>query len=227
MHWQAACAAVVPCLNEEATIGSVVQAVRHFLPNVFVIDDGSSDATARAAEEAGAVVLKHNRVLGKGRALHTGWSHVRARGFDWALNLDGDGQHCPADIPALVGCAEASPVSLVVGNRMHNPGEMPVIRRLVNRWMSRQISALCGHQIPDSQCGFRLMNLHDWARLQVEAEHFEIESDVIVAFARAGLGIGFVPVRVIYKREHSKIHPLRDTVRWLRWRRTARAGING
>ena len=96
---------------------------------------------------------------------------------------------------------------------------MPFLRRLVNRWMSADISRLAGRDLPDSQCGFRLMNLEDWARLPIVSNHFEIESEMLYQFARAGLSIEFVPIQVIYKKELSKIHPWRDTIRWLRWRR--------
>jgi hypothetical protein len=99
---------------------------------------------------------------------------------------------------------------------------MPPLRRWVNRWMSGELSRISGRSLPDSQCGFRLLNLDDLARVSIRATHFEIESEVLFRFARAGLPIEFVPIRVIYKAEQSKIHPWRDTVRWLRWRRQAR-----
>src|SRR5207237_2877765 len=90
------------------------------------------------------------------------------------------------------------------------------------RWMSERISALVRMPLPDSQCGFRLMDLETWSALSVDATHFEIESDVLLAFAAHGCAIEFVPIQVIYKTERSKIHPLRDTIRWFRWLRQAR-----
>src|SRR6185312_10854542 len=124
--------------------------------------------------------------------------------------------------------AEHTGAKLVVGNRMGNPKGMPLVRQLVNRWMSKRISALAGTPLPDSQCGFRLINLPAWNRLAVEAAHFEIESDVLLAFARSEYAIEFVPIQVIYKSERSKIHPVRDTMRWFHWWRRVRrdAGSN-
>jgi glycosyltransferase involved in cell wall biosynthesis len=223
MDWRAACAAVIPCLNEEAAIGPLVRAVLAQLPTVFVVNDGSTDRTAIAARNAGASVLEHPGVLGKGRALRTGWSHACEQGYQWALTLDGDGQHSPQDIPSFF--QEAEKASLVVGNRMGSPGEMPLVRRWVNRWMSWQLSRLVGQSLPDSQCGFRLMNLQDWAQLPLVTTHFEVESEVLFSFATSGLPIAFVPIQVIYKSEQSKIHPLRDTLRWLRWRNQARQSL--
>jgi len=99
---------------------------------------------------------------------------------------------------------------------------MPWVRRWVNRWMSRRISKAAGQEMPDSQCGFRLMNLEAWSRIPITASRFEVESEMLLKFARAGQVIRFVPIRVIYKNEKSKIHPLQDTVRWFRWWKRAR-----
>ena len=162
-------------------------------------------------------MLRHQGNQGKGAALQTGWRWARERGFKWALTLDGDGQHSPEDIPSLFSCADRTSATLVVGNRMADAKRMPWLRRWVNRWMSRRLSKLAGRYLPDSQCGFRLMNLACWSALPVSASRFEIESEVLLAFTQSGLVVEFVPIRVIYKGEQSKIQPLRDTVRWLRW----------
>ena len=100
---------------------------------------------------------------------------------------------------------------------MFNPSGMPWIRRAVNRWMSRRISNLVGLELPDSQCGFRLMHLPSWAALDVRAARFEIESEMLFQFARAGHAIEFVPIRSVYAGEASRISPVRDAVRWFRW----------
>jgi glycosyltransferase involved in cell wall biosynthesis len=221
----AACAAVIPCFNEAAAISEVVTGVRVHLGAVLVVDDGSTDRTAAAASAAGAEVLRHERNLGKGAALQSGLRHALEHGFEWALTLDGDGQHSPEDIPAFFCRAEQATADLVVGNRMHDAGRMPRLRRAVNRWMSRQLSAAAGLSLPDSQCGFRLIRLRAWRMVPLETVRFEIESEMLLGFARGGYRIEFVPIRLLYKNEQSKIHPLRDTIRWFGWWRLARRGI--
>lgn len=211
------CAVVIPCLNEAAGIGPLVAEVRHHVPSVFLVDDGSTDDTGWLAERAGAKVLRHARPLGKGAALQTGWRRAREHGFKWGLTMDGDGQHSPADIPSFLNRAEQTSADLVVGNRMHAAEKMPRLRRFVNRWMSARISKLAEQPLPDSQCGFRLINLGALAVAPIATTHFEIESEVLLMFALAGCKIEFVPIQVIYQSERSKIHPLRDTVRWFRW----------
>src|ERR1041384_1096260 len=227
MDWRAQCAAVIPCLNEDRTIGPLVQAVHNDLPTVIVVDDGCSDDTAALAQNAGAEVLRVPSTGGKGAALQTGWRHAHARGFHWALTLDGDGQHAPEEIPKFFRAAEQTSAALVVGNRMAEAVSMPWLRRAVNRWMSRWLSSAAGQPLPDSQCGFRLMDVRVWASLPITSAHFEIESEVLLAFVEAGQGIEFVPIRAIYKQEQSKIHPVRDTIRWLRWMSKVRRKMNG
>jgi len=216
MDWTRKCTALVPCFNEAADIGDVVAAVRKFVPTVLVVDDGSTDATARLAKASGAEVLELERNSGKGAALRAGWHRAHARGFEWVLMLDGDGQHFAGDIPQFFDSAETSGAKLIVGRRSF--GVIPPVRRWTNRFMSRQISGLAGMELPDSQCGFRLAELASLMRLPLAAEHYEIESEMLLAFAAASKAMEFVPIRTIYKNNTSKIRPVKDTVRWLRWR---------
>jgi glycosyltransferase involved in cell wall biosynthesis len=170
-----------------------------------------------AAQAAGAQVVRHARNRGKGAALRTGLSLAGKQGFEWAFTLDGDGQHAPADIPAFQRCASQTGALLVVGNRMHNAQAMPWLRRRVNSWMSRQLSRRAGRDLPDTQCGFRLVHLKTWAGLSLKTERFEVESEMLMAFLAAQHPVAFVPIQVIGQRRHSRIHPLADTLRWWRW----------
>jgi glycosyltransferase involved in cell wall biosynthesis len=210
-------AVVVPCLNEGVAIRSLVTEIRELLPHVLVIDDGSVDCTAAEAVGAGANVLVHSSSRGKGAALQSGFAAALDQGFEWVLAMDGDGQHAPSDIPRFVARIESNPAAMVIGDRMQGPGAMPFVRRVVNRWMSQRLGGYCGRRLPDSQCGFRLIHLEAWKRFRFSAQHFEIESELIVRFLKAGLRVDFVPVQCRYASENSKIRPLRDTLRWFRW----------
>jgi glycosyltransferase involved in cell wall biosynthesis len=217
VNWPLECAAVIPCFNESATLATLVRQVRDWLPEVWVVDDGSTDATAECAEKAGARVLRHVRNRGKGAALRTGLRAAQRRGLDWAISLDGDGQHAPGEIPAFLRCAENTGARLVVGNRMGAASQMPWLRRAANRWMSRQLSRQAGRFLPDTQCGFRLLHLESWARLPLHTEHFEVESETLLAFLAFGHRVEFVPIPVLPSPRPSRIHFLPDTLRWFRW----------
>jgi glycosyltransferase involved in cell wall biosynthesis len=217
VDWSKQCAAVIPCFNESAFIGGVVHAVRRHLPSVIVVDDGSSDETAAIAAAAGAEVLRQPVNSGKGSALRAGWQQAFRREFAWVLTLDGDGQHAPEDIPALLDCAENTGAALVVGNRMGETELMPWLRRRVNLWMTRRLSTLVDTPLADSQCGFRLMNLNALSRLEIRANHFAIESEMLVGFIADGCKVEFVPIQVIYRTSPSRIRPVLDSWRWCRW----------
>jgi glycosyltransferase involved in cell wall biosynthesis len=217
------CVVVIPCFNEGSTIAPLVDAVQCHQIAVIVVDDGSGDDTAESALKAGAIVVRHERNRGKGAALKTGLSLARDRGFDWAITMDGDGQHSPDDLPPLVESARSTQASLVVGNRMPHAEAIPWLRRQVNRWMSRKISQRAGRHLPDTQCGFRLVNLGAWAALPMEAEHFEVESEMLLAFVAAKHRVEFVPIRVIGRTRRSHIHPLADAGRWWKWWRRSGA----
>ena len=217
--------AIIPCLNEEPNIAAVVEGVRRHIGNVIVVDDGSKDNTAFIAEKAGACVVRHDVSLGKGAAIRAGLQRAWGSGAEWALLLDGDGQHAPADVPAFFAAAEKFHANLVIGNRMAQPSSMPWLRWRVNHWMSKRLSRLTGQDLPDSQCGFRLLNLKVLPLLQLHTTHFEIESEILLHFVAGGEKIAFVPIEVIYKEEKSKISPVRDAIRWFRWWRNARRFI--
>jgi glycosyltransferase involved in cell wall biosynthesis len=217
------CAVVIPCLDEALVIGSLVEQVRQQLTTVLVVDDGSTDQTAAVATARGAEVLRHAASLGKGAALRTGLTEIARRGFSYGITMDGDGQHHPEDIPAFLTRAEETGAALVVGNRMHEPQAIPWLRRHVNHWMSRRLSQRAGVTLPDSQCGFRLLDLKAWGSLQLTACHFEVESETLIAFVQAGHRVEFVPIQVVGRGPRSHIRPVVDSLRWWRWwRRNAR-----
>lgn len=212
--------AVVPCLNEERTIADVIKGIRRHVSHVLVVDDGSKDNTASLAQNAGAVVLPHPRPQGKGASLRDGMAYAAEKGFSHALFVDGDGQHDPADIPQFLAASHHA--DLVVGNRFANPRGMPRIRQWANRFSSRQLSKYLQRDIPDAQCGFRLVHVTAWQSLPWETAGYEIEAEMLVRFCLAGFRVVFVPIRTIYGHERSKFHPVRDALRWWRWwRQTA------
>ncbi len=217
VDWKSTCAAVIPSYNEASCIGAVVVGVRNWLPKVIVVDDGSTDGTADCALAAGATVVRTLNNRGKGAALRAGWLHAAGLGFEWVLMLDGDGQHAPADIQVFLESAENTTSRLVVGNRMNDARSMPWHRRGINRWMSRRLSQLTGCELPDSQCGFRLGHLPTLLALRLDTDRFEIESQMLVECLAAGATVRFVPIQTIYIAGASKISPLADSWRWLRW----------
>jgi len=208
-------AAVIPALNEEHNIAAVVKGVRPYVAATVVVDDGSADDTAGAAQAAGAIVLRHESNVGKGAALKTGFRYLIDSGFDGAITIDADGQHDPAEIPLFVAAAERG-YDMVIGNRMSNVSTMPYIRRLANHVSSSLISLFLGQNIRDSQNGFRYYKLSSVLSLPLKANKYDLETEVIFKEGRAGYRIGWVPTRTIYRTEaRSKFNSLTDTLRFV------------
>jgi glycosyltransferase involved in cell wall biosynthesis len=211
--------ALIPCKNLEQAVGKVVTQVLGLGLglDVLVIDDGSTDDTARAAREAGAVVVAHPENLGKGAALKTGFRYALEHGYDAVITMDGDGQHDPASIPSFMDAFETTGADMVVGSRMHDVGEMPGLRIWTNRTTSRVVSFLARTQIPDSQSGYRMIG----ARLlrsivnDLVTDRYDMESEILIRAGRRGFRIESTPIRSIYTDEVSHINPVVDTLRFL------------
>ena len=206
--------AIIPAFNEAARIAPVIQATRRHVGTVLVVDDGSADETSSAARAAGAEVVRLEPNRGKGAALEAGFEWARAGGFEVCVTLDADGQHDPADIPGLLGAYERGQPAMVVGSRMSDVKAMPLVRKCTNWFMSWLLSRLMGQWVPDTQCGFRLIRCDALAGLKVESPRFAAESEILLELAGRGHRIASAPVRTIYGDEKSKIHPMRDTLRF-------------
>jgi len=213
--------AVVPCLNEERTIGELVRAVRKYLELCIVVDDCSGDATGQRAAEAGARLVRLERNMGKGMALKHGFALAALSGLRAVITLDGDGQHDPDEIPRFLEAYRAGGLDIVLGDRMGDARHMPFVRRATNRFASWCIARVAGVPIHDSQVGFRLIRLDTWQSLELASERFDLESEILVKACRRGARVGQVPIRAIYRgTEESKISPIMDTLRFFRvlWR---------
>ncbi len=216
-------AAIIPAYREEKHIGDVVRRTRQQLDHVLVVDDGSNDQTAQRAREAGAEVIVHSQNRGKGEAIKTGLRHWLDRQFTHVVVLDADGQHLPEEIDRFIAAAaSAAEPSFFLGNRMNNLTGMPLIRRVVNRYMSRRISLLSAQQIPDTQCGFRMLDRQLIPELLGGANRFDYETEMLIIASRNGYRIESVPITTVYSDEVSNIQPLRDALRFFRLMRRYR-----
>ncbi len=216
-------AAVIPAYNEEKHIGEVARRTRQNLADVLVVDDGSADKTAERAREAGAQVIVHEQNKGKGETIKTGLRHWMDRQFDLVVILDADGQHRPEEIDRFIAAAlSPDQPKLVLGNRMKDVSSMPLVRRFVNRWMSQQISAVCGQEIPDTQCGYRLLHRQLIPELLGGAARFDYETEMLIIASRKGFRIVSVPISTVYSDEVSSVHPVRDTIRFFKLMRRYR-----
>lgn len=211
--------ALIPAFNEIPYIADVVKGTRPHVQKVVVIDDGSADGTGQAARAAGATCLQSPRNCGKASALRAGIDFARAQNFTHVLTLDGDGQHLPEDIPAMLRAAEETGADLVIGARSFDRESMPTARYYSNTIGSRLASMLVGREIRDSQSGFRLFRLDKLHGTTLRSRYYELEMEMLIKMARSGCTIAHASVSTVYHdgEARSKMKPVRDTVRVCLW----------
>jgi glycosyltransferase involved in cell wall biosynthesis len=205
--------AVIAAFNEGPHIGEVVLGTRPHVDAVIVVDDGSADDTAAAAQAAGAEVVRHAINRGKGVAVRSGLDAVRERGFSHVLLMDGDLQHRPSDVPRLVAAAAAGDADVIVGARSFDRTQMPASRYWSNVIGSWALGGLVGVPIRDTQSGFRLIRLAALEPLTLTSTGYEIETEMLIRLARRRAVVREVPVALAYDGAPSKLRPIRDTTR--------------
>lgn len=192
------CLAIVPAYNEEASIGEVVFEVRDFDPSfeVLVVDDGSSDATAACAEEAGARVLRLPLNLGIGGAVQAGYMYALERGFDVAVQVDGDGQHDARELGRLLEPVLAGRADMTIGTRFSGPRayRAPFARRMGIGLFAALVSLRVRQRMTDTTSGFRAVNRRGIRLFAVDYPHDYPEVEAVVTAARGNLRVCEVPV---------------------------------
>jgi glycosyltransferase involved in cell wall biosynthesis len=211
--------AVVPAFQAEASVADVVRGLRAALGSeadpVIVVDDGSSDATAARAEQAGAVVVRHPENRGKGAALRSGFARALDAGAGAVVTVDADGQH-PAEEAARVAFDPAPRQALVLGVRDLVRDGAPPANRFSNAFSNRFLSWFGGRPLHDTQCGLRRYPLPETLALGARADGYAYEAEVLLRAARLGKPIVEVPVLVYYPPEEERVshfHVVRDPAR--------------
>jgi len=208
---------IIPSYNEAKGIAGLISQITKLGLKVIVIDDGSLDNTASISASEGATLLRNNSNIGKGASLIKGYNYAIEQGFDAIISMDGDGQHSTKDIGSFIQIAEVSQSGVIIGNRMAMTKGMPLLRIWTNRIMSGLISLIIKQNIPDTQCGFRLIKKEVLRKIDFSTYKYETESEILIKAARLGFKIESVPIQTIYSGQKSKINPFIDTFRFLRF----------
>jgi len=188
---------VVPAFDAAATVGAVVREARTLTDQVLVVDDGSRDATASTAAEAGATVLAHSHNRGKGAALRSGLEWARDHGYEVVVTLDADGQHPPSQIARLLD-ATRDPEALVLGVRDLAGADAPRANQLSNGFSNWFLSTVTRRALRDTQCGLRRYPVRRTLALCVKDDGFGFETEVLLRALRANVPIVQVDIDVLY-----------------------------
>lgn len=206
---------VMPAYNEEKEIFKTISAVRKFSKNVVVVDDGSTDLTAKKVRNAKLISLVVNS--GKGAALRVGCDYAISKGAKKIISIDADGQHDPNMIPKFKKLLDKYDV--VFGYRKFSK-EMPLMMRIGNFSISFLTRILHGTRIYDTQCGYRAFRADIYDKIRWKSEGYEVESEMISKVAKNKLKFAQIEVKTIYKDNYkgtsafSGFRILSNVVKW-------------
>jgi len=210
------CLCAIPVYNNAATLVDVAQRCRRYLPDVLVVDDGSTDLTPShldALHDAGVDLRRHEFNQGKGAAILTALAVAVERQDDYLITIDADGQHFPEDLPAFLAILEQEPEVLLVGCRNFGenvPEKSKFGRAFANFWLKLETGVDCD----DCQSGFRAYPVKAISQLRFLSRRYNFESEVIARAAWGGVKIMDTPIKVSYPKDRvSHFDPWRDNLR--------------
>lgn len=206
---------LIPSFNAERTLGAVLQECLAADVPVVVVDDGSVDGTAAVASGFPVTVLKHAQNRGKGGALRTGFGWALQQGVDAVVTLDADGQHDPTAVNRLYEAARGGEVDLLIASRHSQFEKMAGLRAFWNRFGVWCMRKRTGFEITDSQSGFRCYSQRLLSSVELTADGYDLEMELLMKAWRGGFSIGSLPIpaRVADGRATSHFKPVRDTWR--------------
>ncbi|MGI0010296.1 MAG: glycosyltransferase family 2 protein [Nitrosopumilaceae archaeon] len=190
--------ACIPAYNEERTIYDVIKRTLNYVDKVIVCDDGSNDKTSQKATDASAIVIRHEKNLGKGAALKSLFKHAKEIDSDIMITLDGDGQFLPEEIERLVKPILDNGSDVVIGQRFEDTKEMPSYRKAGNKILDKFTNLASELPFRDTQSGFRAYSKKAIQLIKFTNDGFGADSEILIDATRKGLKISEVKVTVIY-----------------------------
>ena len=198
----------MPAYNEEKYISSLITEARQYADEVLIIDDGSTDSTARIARLAGATVIQHKENRGYGAAIQSILAEAKRIDPDILVLLDADSQHNPNDIPHLI-----KPISqgfdLVIGSRKLHRNNIPLYRRMGQGVISYFSYILSGEKLYDSESGFRVFSRKAIDVLELKEDGMSVSAETIANATEKGLKITEIPISITYTKDSSTLNPVR------------------
>ena len=207
--------AILPAYNEEVSIGSMVLRTAQYADQVIVVDDGSTDETAKIAKMAGAEVAIHPTNMGKGAALKTGFN--MAQDADVVVTIDADGQHHPQEIPALIKPILDGEADVVNGSRyVHGRDKnTPRYRRVGQKVLDKATNISSGLDITDTQSGYRAFAKHTIPLFKFKDTGYGVESEMLGDAAKNNMRIVEVEIGVRYDVDGSSRNPISQGIQVL------------
>jgi glycosyltransferase involved in cell wall biosynthesis len=200
------CCVIIPTYNNGGTLEKVIRGVLAHTKNVIIVNDGSTDSTAEILKGFENVeIISYEKNRGKGYALKTAFKKATEKGFEYAITIDSDGQHEPADLHVFTEQIEKEPGILIVGSRNIEIENCPSKSKFANRFSNFWFNFFTDCKLTDTQSGYRLYPLKKINKLKFFSGKYEFEYEVLVKASWRNINIVTVPVNVFYPDKDKRI----------------------
>ena len=199
----------IPAFNEEKNIASIISRLKVFTDSIIVCDDGSSDMTAKIAEDMGAILVKHPKKLGYGAAIRTIFLKAKELESDVLVTIDGDGQHQIMDVEKILKPIEKNQADIVIGSRfLDKKSDVPKYRELGINVITKVTNVSIKNKITDAQSGLRAYSNKVLSEITPSDSGMGISTEILIKSSSKGFRIVEVPITISYAGETSTQNPV-------------------
>ena len=199
----------IPAFNEEKNIASIISRLKDFTDSIIVCDDGSSDMTAKIAEDMGAILVKHPKNLGYGAAIRTIFLKSKDLESDVLVTLDGDGQHEILDVEKILKPIEKNQADIVIGSRfLDKKSDVPKYREFGINVITKVTNVSIKNKLTDAQSGLRAYSKKVLSEISPSDSGMGISTEILIKSSSKGFKIVEIPITISYAGETSTQNPV-------------------
>jgi len=199
----------IPAFNEEKNIASIISRLKDFTDSIVVCDDGSSDMTAKIAEDMGAILVKHPKNLGYGAAIRTIFLKAKDLESDVLVTLDGDGQHQIMDVEKILKPIEKNQADIVIGSRfLDKKSDVPKYREFGINVITKVTNVTIKDKLTDAQSGLRAYSKKILSEIAPSDSGMGISTEILIKSSSKGFKIVEIPITISYAGETSTQNPV-------------------
>lgn len=204
---------VIAVYNEESGLSKILPGLKQEFKNILVVNDGSTDKSLEIIQNNNVLAISTQVRHGKGFSIREAFKFLKNKDYEFAVLIDGDGQHKPEDAKRLIQETSTRSLDMLIGNRMKNSSNMPSKRRFLNRFYSWVLSKITGKDLPDVLCGYRVLSKELIQKIELKTNEFEIEGEILLEAIKNKAKIDFIDIPCVYADTKSHLKLFSDTLK--------------